>query len=372
MLKTRKAKLLYASSCGVSFLVCVAVLGYVVYKERRHRLYEEDKVYYCTANFSYSGLDDIPSDHNYSLHFPPLFSTIAFVGDLGDGSETVELLNMVYSDKATMLVPGDLDYLQDPERFEEILDQAQIDDSDGNPFFAALGNHDVLWNQRVEHYLVELVKAEGVAADGCSGIPAMKACCTYRGVVHVQLSAVSYSCFTIKKQAAYVRQQLGVKYRNYPWKFCMWHHPLGSLQVGHHTEEMPEMYDLYQACLDVGAVIINGHSHTYSRTYALSNFKNKTLGKYGNKTHVEIIPGEQTMVIVNGLGGHDQEPAANNIHKPYMATYLGEGDTNFGALFCEFTGPTVASCYFKDLDQKIRDQFFIHIPDPLSVKNFHS
>eukprot|EP00005_Dracoamoeba_jomungandri_P001714 CAMPEP_0174253340 /NCGR_PEP_ID=MMETSP0439-20130205/2706_1 /TAXON_ID=0 /ORGANISM="Stereomyxa ramosa, Strain Chinc5" /LENGTH=370 /DNA_ID=CAMNT_0015334313 /DNA_START=205 /DNA_END=1317 /DNA_ORIENTATION=- len=364
MLATKRSKRLYGSGCIASFLVCVAILGYVVYKERRHRLFREDKQFYCTANFSYLGSDDIPPDKNYSFRFPPNPSKVVIVGDLGDGDDTVKLLKMINDEKATMFVPGDLDYLQDPERFEQILDEAQIDDSDGSPLFAALGNHDVLWNQRVQHYLIEIVEAEGETADGCSGIPAMKACCAYKGVVHIQSSAVSYDCYSIEEQAAYIRHQLGEKYSNYPWKFCMWHHPQGSLQVGHHTEEVEGLYELYQACLDVGAIIISGHSHTYSRTFAMSDFKNKTLGEHGNLTHVEIIPGKQTIAIVSGMGGHDKEPAINNIHEPYMATYLGDGDTEYGALFCEFVDHSLASCYFKDLNHKIKDEFFLHVQLP--------
>jgi hypothetical protein len=73
---------------------------------------------------------------------PPENFTIAFIGDQGLGSNAVEVLQLIGNEGADAVVhSGDFDYLDSPAAWDGQINAMLGDDF---PYFASVGNHDVL------------------------------------------------------------------------------------------------------------------------------------------------------------------------------------------------------------------------------------
>ena len=130
---------------------------------------------------------------------PPNFK-VAFIGDQGLGSDSRAVLDMIRREGADMVLhSGDFDYYDDPDGWDEQINQTLGDDF---PYFASIGNHDLLaWDGYQKKLEERLARISGARCTGDLGVNSF---CTYRGLFFV-LSGVG----TIDSgRASYIREAL--------------------------------------------------------------------------------------------------------------------------------------------------------------------
>ena len=131
-----------------------------------------------------------------------------------------------------------------------------------------------------------------------------------------------------------------------------WH---GSLCAGLAAMEV--------TCFDAGAIVAQGHSHTYSRSKAISDFDALTVdlscpqNPATPHTDVCVSPGS-SFFFDSSLGGRESRRLENTERDYWASYYAGE----FGALFIEFHvdgNAAKARGYFKTADNAVHDSFAI-------------
>ena len=154
----------------------------------------------------------------------------------------------------------------------------------------------------------------------------MRAVCTVpsHGVVVVQASPGL--CGSAALNAEFVRLALW-RYRSWPFKFVLFHHPQNALQTGDKTDDAG--WEIYEVARRAGALVINGHNHGYSRTKVLSNFRTQSVA-LDQRT---IRPG-RSAAIVSALGGgpiHVVKWARVRAQKHWAAVHA----SSHGVLLCD-------------------------------------
>jgi len=127
-------------------------------------------------------------------------------------------------------------------------------------------------------------------------------------------------------------------------------------------------WDVYEECRIAGAIIATGHEHSYERTRTLSSIQNQIIDSaWPDANNVRVGEGS-SFVFVSGLGGlsiRNQDrcsPSAfpYGCNGEWASIYTSNQGANHGALFCSFNvggEENKASCYFKDINGNIPDQF---------------
>lgn len=270
---------------------------------------------------------------------------VAFIADQGLTPESKRVLELIKAEQADLLVvQGDFDYHDNPQawdaEFNSVLGPAF-------PILSTVGNHDVrVWSQ----YQKKIAERINLAADlRCSGNIGEQSVCTYKNITLVSVAPGIFK----GNYPAYISSSLS--HKNNSWKICLWHENQQLMQVGEKQNETG--WDVYDACRQAGAFIVNGHEHSYERTYLLDNFKTPHI--VSTSTVLALKPG-QTFVVVSGLGGESERAQVR--HDLWWASiYTTSQNAKPGALFCAFntTGSTTAQCYFKDIAGKIADHFIV-------------
>jgi hypothetical protein len=126
------------------------------------------------------------------------------------------------------------------------------------------------------------------------------------------------------------------------------------MQVGTYGDNTG--WGVYEACRDGGAFVVNGHEHSYARTYLMDSFENQIIA---NTSRTLELQEGKSFALHSGLGGHSIRNQDEDW--PWFdAIYTSDQGANFGALFCTFNidgQPDRASCYFKDIDGVVPDDF---------------
>jgi len=273
---------------------------------------------------------------------------VAFFADQGLGTEAEDVLKLVKSEGAELVVhSGDFEYKSSPDAWEK-----QIDDILGAdfPYFASIGNHDEdAWGGSNGYQSKIYDRMRRVNVTTCSGEVGVNEVCSYKGLVFVLSGAGTKGT----NHARFIEESFGV--HGGIWRFCSWHKNMKKMQTGSKTDETG--WDVYEKCREMGAFIATGHEHEYSRTKLLSNFQKQTIA---NQTDIVMRPGV-SFAFVSGVGGYGVRDAIQSLHSPYWATALdAKAGLRSGALFCEFNKHNesrAAYCYFKQIDGSIRDQF---------------
>jgi len=153
----------------------------------------------------------------------------------------------------------------------------------------------------------------------------------------------------------YIRDELAAD--NSVWSICSWHKNQNAMQVGSKPNETG--WGVYEECRIGGGIIATGHEHSYSRTHLLDNMQTQSI--YSESPNVIIDKGK-TFAFVSGLGGQSIRP--QSLSGDWWASiYTSTQGADHGALFCEFNvdgQPDKASCYFKDIQNNVVDQFDIY------------
>jgi len=282
-------------------------------------------------------------------------TTIAFIADqgwepAGGRSGPRAVLQLIKEEGAdAVLHQGDFDYMDDPAAWE-----AQIDDVLGPdfPYFVSVGNHDVdswLGDGGYQDRMERRSRRLNIDWHGELGV---RAELRFRGI-HMVFGAPGVYGVDPTIYAAFFRDRLAAD--GSAWSICSWHKNQRPMQVGGKADETG--WEVYERCLENGAIIATGHEHSYSRTHLLSDVRNQTVASSADT--LELRSGA-SFVFVSGLGGRSIR-AQQRSGDWWAAVYTADQGANYGALFGRFgiDGQSdLAHFYFKDIDGRIADEFW--------------
>ncbi|MDX2019667.1 MAG: DNRLRE domain-containing protein [Deltaproteobacteria bacterium] len=288
---------------------------------------------------------------------------IAFVGDTADGANWTGVLNLVLAEGAqAVVVAGDMTYDADPNGWWSAT-EGKVGQT--YPVFLARGNHD---DSSWSGFLPEASNHLG-GATRIAGAHDANYLTVFKGV----------SLVAIKKGDTAARVNDRFSGRAEISKICYWHQNQNKLQVGGKGDEMG--YDVYEACKNQGAIIINGHEHTYHRTKTLSSFTNQTISSScATGSSLCVGPGRSWLAVVGtgGTGLRDQvrcAPTASSAPYASLNTtdascpiwasiYTSNQGAQFGALFLTFHvdgNPKKGTGYFKNVSGQVIDSFTFYV-----------
>ena len=282
---------------------------------------------------------DIPTDPNFK---------VAFIGDTASGDDFHSVLQLVKREGAQLaLVQGDLTYDGEapPEWFSAI--DAEINTAQTQiPYFISKGNHDSGWSQ-IGSGLKSRMSTWGIPPE--NNDPTTKNySVVYKGLKVVMVSDSE----TSPTRASYVKDRLADD--AHIWKICSWHKNQRATNVGPKSDEMG--WTIYENCRAQGAIVAQGHSHTYSRSKTVTNDQSQTIDSTcSSPFDLCLAPGKH-FFFDSSRGGHDIRPLDTTVaSKPYWGSTYGG---SFGALFITFYvdgDPRKARGYFKTVDDVIVD-----------------
>ncbi|MDE2961715.1 MAG: metallophosphoesterase [Chloroflexota bacterium] len=280
---------------------------------------------------------------------PPNFK-VALIGDQGLGSGSRAVLRMIKEEGADMVIhSGDFDYRDDPDGWDQQINETLGEDF---PYFASIGNHDIVaWDGYQRKLRERLARTSGAKCTGDLGVNSF---CTYRGLFFVLSGAGFISSATtsfIKDALASEEAQESL------WRFCLWHHNQRLMQVGGAVDVVG--WEPYEECRKGGAIIGNGHEHSYSRTHLMDSFETQSIASTSDVLHVDE---GKSFTFVSGLGGHSIRDQNDQLagNPWWAAVYTADQGADYGALFCVLNHDGVENrgyCYFKDLNGVIADAF---------------
>jgi len=284
------------------------------------------------------------------MHSAVASTKVAFIADQDVKSPAQSVLDLIAQENVDLvMIQGDLGYRANTATLWESM----LSDTLGKnfPVLTVAGNHENFEWPLYQRFIEQRVKA----ADGlsCQGDIGVKAKCQFKNLTIVQAASALDEVPWINANdnyAGYIRSSF--KDDSNSWRICSWHKNRSPVQVSRKGDSVS--WDLFDACLDAGAMVVMGHSHTYSRTHTLSNYRKQTVATTSNNMLLE--PGK-SFAIVSGLGGRDiKSQIRSGDH--FATVYTKTQGANHGALFCDFNSRT-ASCYFKAVDGGIPDRFTI-------------
>ena len=286
------------------------------------------------------------------LHTAESNLTIAFFGDSSIGTNANAVLNMVKAEGTDIIVhAGDLDYLDSPSTFESSINAIM---GSTFPYFYLAGNHDAAaWSSGYQSNLETRLTAIGITWDGTLGT---QSSFMYKGVQFI-LTSPNEVGITSASAASYITSVLGST--SAIWRISAWHKLKRLMQTGTKPDEVD--WDVYEASRAGAGIIINGHEHTYERTYSMSDFTTQTIY---NTSNIVTVDNGHTFAAVIGMGGHSIRGVDAGLDtNPWWAnTYNSTNGGQYGALFGKFNyngDPTLAKFYFKDINNVTRDIFYV-------------
>jgi predicted phosphodiesterase len=293
----------------------------------------------------------------------PVNFKVAFFGDLGTDKNSMKLLRLVKDEGTEMVIHlGDIDYDDDPAGHAAVIDRIFGADF---PYIMLIGNHDEdHWYGHGGYQELQEGRLRSINVTWTGELGIMSTI-KYKGfsIVMVSPGITGWNLFS-DKHAKYLKKKL--KDDTSAWKICAWHKNQHKMQVSRKGNATG--WRVYDECRKQGAIIVTGHSHTYSRSYLLDNIKDQKVSSKTN--NLEIAPGK-SFVVVSGLGGggwfkRGGSSFSGQYRKPtdpwWASVYTADQGAKNGALFCEFNkdgNSKLAKCYFKNIDNEIIDQFTI-------------
>ncbi len=181
---------------------------------------------------------------------------VAFIGDQGLGPDSAGVLQLIRNERADFVVhSGDFDYADDPDAWDSQISAVL---GSGFPYFASIGNHDVLQWPR---YQLKLQARLGrIANASCVGDLGVQTVCLYKGLLLVFTAPglASYA-FPSTGHDAFLRDQLAQT--NFPWRISSWHVLQQSMQVGGKSDEAG--WEVYEAARQGGTFLATAHARSH-------------------------------------------------------------------------------------------------------------
>lgn len=326
---------------------------------------------HCDAIVAYNGT--VANATSGAPIVPTSSFTIAVLADQGLNSRAKDVLQLVRDQNASMVFHvGDFDYLQAPKCWSKQifsrLANSTVPQLLVTEYFGAYGNHEFdkgLWplhgySRRLRDQL-HPVPAECC----CTGRVGVRATCVWQNVVLLQIGAGITHCYT-RSMSSWIREELA-RLSDYPWKFCLFHTPKKPMQLGW-SGNREIGWDVYQACREGGAILLNGHDHRYARTHLMSSF-GPVQSIASTSNHLRVGNGS-SFAVISGLAGYNIRTANPKLlANPWWAASLNRGDpfAGFGALFIQIASPNVsgdprqASAFFRTTNGDTIDPFTIQV-----------
>ena len=263
---------------------------------------------------------------------------IGFIADSGIDSNAQKVLKLLKEENVDAIVhSGDLDYVDSSSAMENSINKVFSDDF---PYFYTVGNHDLkIWDRYQRRNRDRLMNGEIY----CIGNLGVKSSCWFKGIQIVSTGAGTL-CNNHKEYLNDVLETSSI------WKICSFHKVHSSFQLGSKTDEVE--LDIYQKCIDKGALIMTAHDHVYGRTYLMTDaFNKKIITK-----QPYIVKKGQSVIWINGLGGLSRfSEKSNNGDNPWWEKAYGrKTGSKYGALVCTFYYDKT-DCYFKTIEDQILD-----------------
>jgi len=215
-----------------------------------------------------------------------------------------------------------------------------------------------MWKDYQQKLYERLAKTPDVTCTGDLGI---KSTCTYQGLFFI-LSGIG--TFGTGDHGKFIKDELSKN--NSIWSICSWHKNMNKMQVGRIDDGTG--WEVYEECREGGAIIVTGHEHSYSRTKTLISIKNQIVDTDWPDSNNLKLGNGTSFVVVSGLGGvniRNQDHCLPTTF-PYgcngewASIYTSDQGASYGAFFCSFPvegQQNKASCYFKDINENIPDEF---------------
>jgi hypothetical protein len=274
---------------------------------------------------------------------------MAFIGDQGLGPGAENVLRLVKSEGADLLVHlGDFDYTDDPAAWEAQYDRILGGDF---PIISVVGNHDLLaWRGTGGYswYVSERMRRMGVEV---YGFPGERCSFRYRGIFFVLTAPGLIG----EGHAEFIRREL--ERDSSVWRISAWHVNQRLMQVGSKGDEAG--WEVYEESRKGGAIIATAHEHSYSRTHLLSGMSARTIV---SKSDTLRLRNGRTFAFVSGLGGEEVRPQVLS-GEWWANIYTSTQGAAPGALFATFHvdgDPRKAEFAFKAIDGTVADRFTVY------------
>lgn len=286
---------------------------------------------------------------------------VAFIGDTADGPTYKAVLSLIKREQAhAIAVAGDMTYTANAGAWWTSTEE-EIGTS--FPVFLARGNHDdSSWSAflpKAANHLGGGVRTAGPHDSAYKTV--------WKGLSLVAIR---------KDDGATVVKDL-FKDDKHIWKVCYWHHNQTRMQLGGKGDEAG--WGPYEACREVGAIVITAHEHSYQRTKTLTNMTNQTIDAACSSGDKLCVGPGRSFVTVTGLGGNSVRaqtrclpsapakpfPSLNTADSScpmWAAIQTSNQGAKFGAQFIVFNvdgNPRKARGYFKNVDNETMDEFEI-------------
>ena len=294
-------------------------------------------------------IDAVPNFRSATGIATPSNFKVAFIADTDDDSGQKEVLDLIKRESADMVLhQGDFSYGRGPT-------PAWINEIDNTlgsdfPYLGSDGNHDT-WRRYIPFFRDRLSKM-GLDPDDLPRRSRGNYSTVFQGLKLVFVRAGG--------DADFIEEQLADD--NHIWKICSWHHNRRATNVGPYGNQVSA--SSYKACFAAGAIVAQGHSHTYSRSKTISDFDNLTVdGSCPQdpdtlETDACVAPGS-SFFFDSSLGGKESRPLENTERDYWACYFTGE----FGAVFIEFNvdgNAAKARGYFKSTAGAVHDSFIIN------------
>ena len=279
----------------------------------------------------------------------PANFNVAFIGDTDQGSDFTSVLKLIKAENAQLVVvQGDLTYsFHSAASWITAADAELQSGATKIPYIAAKGNHD--WDWSLSNGLGDQLNKKftdwGITTDDKQPKDVSYSL-TYKGLKLVFVGD-SGSQTT---RATYVKDQLAND--KAIWKICGWHKNMRDTNVGPKDDEMS--WPIYENCRNAGAIVAQGHSHTYSRSKTVTADQALTVDTGCSDPFALCVGPGKHFFFDSSLGGTDLRDLEET-NKPHWAA---SDATNYGALFIEFNvdnDPRKAKGYFKNIDNTVID-----------------
>jgi hypothetical protein len=281
---------------------------------------------------------------------------VAFIGDTDTGSDFKDVLKLIRDEKAEMvMIQGDLSYSffgGGASSWFPIIDNAINKAQPGStaevtiPYFVSKGNHDSDWG-KYGPGLKQRMERWGVTSEH-NDPSKQNYSVVYKGLKMVMVSDNETDS---PSRADYVAQRF--QNDDHIWRICSWHKNQKLSNVGGKGDEMG--WVIYENCRAHGAIVAQGHSHTYSRSKTLTKDSNQTVDVNCNDPFSLCVGPGKHFFFDSSLGGRDQRSLSSSASKPHFASTFA---ADYGALFIEFNvdgDPRKAKGYFKTVGGVIID-----------------
>mmetsp|Transcript_136690 Transcript_136690/g.237330 ORF Transcript_136690/g.237330 Transcript_136690/m.237330 type:complete len:725 (-) Transcript_136690:215-2389(-) len=345
---------------------------------------------YRSHHYAYRAFRGVPLANSSSM--PPNMKVV-YVADMGldeHNSVVHQVLQAIKDEKPDMVLhSGDLDYRGNPVKWEKQLVDYFGEDF---PYFYTPGDHErTEWHQSSRHgvgyqkHLAARIKRTGIQ---CAGEVGIHMVCSHKGLVFLMSGSGTFDLPAQHWEEGDAQLQR-VFEQGAQWVVCSWHRSPGHLQLWHAEERHPS--DQFEVCRRIGAMVVSGHAHLYSRTHMMSNYSCPSVASFDNP--LELSPG-RSFHVVAGTGGAElhsfveqyqnvysevwktppkgkpyrRVDAKTNLQKvpPYFAKAVGlDMGLRSGYLVCTYNVDGhlhKAVCNFKDVYGHVYETF--HIVNP--------